>query len=113
MCSRTTDEDCTNVSVHGGGEAHSFFLAAVNGFLQRVDHLLVRVDLVIEQHAVVRVSFVPKHKKKPMMMMVTKKLWSQLVCIFSYGGSRPGGSLSAGSQVSMSTAYFRMMEKML
>lgn len=58
------DEGCTDVSVHGGGEAHGFFLAAVNGFLQGVDHLFVCVDFVIEQHAVVRVPFVPEHTKK-------------------------------------------------
>lgn len=82
VCRRTTDEGCTNVSVHGGGKAHSFFLAAVNGFLQRVDHLLVRVDLIIEQHAIVRVSFVPKHTKKPYDEGDQKAVESAGVCIF-------------------------------
>lgn len=63
-CGRNTDKGCTDVSVHSGGEAHSFFLTAVNGFLQSVDHLFIGVDFIIEQHAVIRVSSVPEHKIK-------------------------------------------------
>lgn len=51
----------TDISVHGGGEAHSFFLAAVDSFLQCVDHLFICVDFIIEQHAVVGVSSLPEH----------------------------------------------------
>ncbi len=51
----------TNVSVHSGGKADSFFLAAVDSFLQSVDHLFIRVDLIIKQHAVVGISFLPEH----------------------------------------------------
>lgn len=48
--------DCvTDVSVHGGSEAHCLFLTAVYGLLQRVDHLLVGVNFVVEEHAVVGV----------------------------------------------------------
>ena len=35
------------------------------------------------------------------------------VRVRAYGGSSPGGSRSSLSQVNMSTAYFRMTEKML
>ena len=35
------------------------------------------------------------------------------VCVCTYGGSRPCGSSSSFSQVSMSTAYFSTMEKTL
>lgn len=49
----------TDVSVDCRGKTDGFFLAAVDGFLQRVDHLLIRVDFIIEQHAVVGVSSLP------------------------------------------------------
>lgn len=38
----------TDVSVHSGGEADGFFLAAVDSLLQGVDHLFIGVDFVIE-----------------------------------------------------------------
>ena len=51
----------TDVSVHDGGKADGFFVAAADGFLQRVDHLFIGVDLIIEQHAVVGVPPLPAH----------------------------------------------------
>lgn len=54
---------CTYISVNSGGEADGFFLAAVDGFLQSVDHLLIRVDFIIKQHAVVGVSSLPAYTR--------------------------------------------------
>lgn len=51
----------TDISVHSGGEADGLLLAAVDSFLQSVDHLLIRVDFIIEQHAVVSVSSIPEN----------------------------------------------------
>lgn len=50
---------CTDISIHRSGEAYGLLLAAADSFLQRVDHLLVRVHFIIEQHAVVGVLSLP------------------------------------------------------